>query len=386
MADLSVIWLSSSIVVLLFGSAFFSMSETALMAANRNKLRSIAEEESVGTPRGKRAARTMRLLERPEEIIATILVGNNIVNVAASAFATALALELLGSSGLAVATGLMTLVVLVSGEVTPKSFAAQKAEWVSLRVSAPIAFFSVVFKPISRTLTAFANSLIRGMGGSRLMSTPFLAEDEIKVLLDVGQEEGSIEEHEADFIENVFEFTDQDVREVARPFSEVNWVRPDDDLTVVVEVANKSGHSRLPVIRESTLEVLGMVYVKDLLFISDTELKEMTASSILRPIGRFAPATKVAHVFKDMQRTGNHLGMVVEEDGHPTGLVSMEDLLEEIVGEIEDEYEMARRRVVRARKTIHEEGRRRREGQQPSEVHRTETSSSRGGERPAGES
>lgn len=368
MADLSIIWLSSSIIVLLFGSAFFSMSETALMAANRNKLRSLAEEASGA--RAKRAARTLRLLERPEEIIATILVGNNIVNVAASAFATALALELFANGGLAIATGAMTLIVLIWGEVTPKSFAAQKAELVSMRISAPIVFFSVLFKPISRTLTVFANSLIRGMGGSRLMSTPFLAEDEIKVLLDVGQEEGSIEEHEADFIENVFEFTDREVHEVARPFSEVNWVRPEDDLTVVVEMANKSGHSRLPVIRESTLEVLGMVYVKDLLFISDSELNEMNASSILRPIGRFPASAKVAQAFKDMQRTGNHLGIIVESDGHPTGLVSMEDLLEEIVGEIEDEYEMARRRVARARKTIHEAAKKR---QEAHDVVRSET-------------
>lgn len=375
MADLSIIWLSSSIVALLFGSAFFSMSETALMAANRNKLRSIAEEAT--GPRAKRAARTMRLLERPEEVIATILVGNNVVNVAASAFATALALELFGNSGLAIATGAMTLIVLVWGEVTPKSFAAQKAEWVSMRVSGPIAFFNIIFKPVSRTLTAFANSLIRGMGGSRLMSTPFLAEDEIKVLLDIGQEEGSIEQHEADFIENVFEFTDREIHEVARPFSEVNWVRPDDDLTVVVEMANKSGHSRLPVLRESTLEVLGMVYVKDLLFISDSELKEMDASSILRPIGRFAPSTKVALAFKDMQRTGNHMGMVVESDGHPTGLVSMEDLLEEIVGEIEDEYEMAQRRVARARLTIHEAAKKRQEEKEASRSAKTAMSARR---------
>jgi Mg2+/Co2+ transporter CorB len=349
-ADSSVLWLSGSIVALLFGSAFFSMSETALMAANRNKLRQLADEQA-----DKRAKRALRLLEKPEQLIATILVGNNIMNVAASALATALAIELFGDIGIGLATGAMTLIVLVWGEVTPKSFAAQKAEWVSMRISAPIAFFEVLFKPVSRALTGFANTLIQGMGGRRLMQTPFLAEDEIKVLLDVGQEEGSIEEHEADFIEGIFEFTDKELREVCRPFKEVVWLRPEDPLTVAVDKANASGHSRLPVVRQDSLEVLGMVYVKDLLFISDSELGGMTANQIIRPIGRFSPKDKLAKSFQAMQKGGFHLAMVLEPDGHPLGLVSMEDLLEEIVGDIIDEYEMGRRRVVRARKAMKEE-------------------------------
>jgi putative hemolysin len=335
------------IVALLFASGFFSMSETALMAANRNKLRQMAEDEG-----NKRARLVMRLLETPEQLIATILVGNNIVNIAASALATALAISIWGNVGVAIATGGMTLIVLIWGEITPKSFAAQKAEFVSLRVARPIAFFMVLFRPFSRALTGFANSMIRGLGGSRLMTTPFLAEDEIKVLLDVGQEQGSIEEHEADFIEGIFQFTDKRLSEVGRPFEEVKWVRPDDTLAAVLEVANATGHSRLPVIRASVLEVLGMVYVKDLLFITDEDLHKMSASSILRPIGRFGPRDKVAKSFQRMQKEGTHLAMILEEDGYPIGLVSLEDLLEEIVGDIVDEYEMGRRRVIRARKAI----------------------------------
>jgi magnesium and cobalt exporter, CNNM family len=324
-------------------SAFFSMSETALLTVSRTRLRYLSDQ---GNPRAKRA---LELLKRPKRLIATILIGNTVVNIVASVLVTALALEFLSSWALGIATGILTILLLIFGEITPKSFANEHAEWAALHVARPIRFFITLIRPIERSFSYVSKIILRLTWASRVKPVQFHTEEEIKVLLRVGRERGHIDQREAELIRAIFEFNDLELADIMRPGPEVHTVRVEEPLSRVAHLVAQTGHSRFPVVDESGLRPLGLVYAKDLLLMSPEHQRTLSVGAIVRVLPQFTPDMRVGNALQKMQTGGSQMAAVVNAAGHFLGIVTLEDLLEEIVGDITDEYELARRRLERDR-------------------------------------
>lgn len=322
------------IAVLIIFSAFFSGSETALISVNRIRIRHLADSGN------KRAMKLTRLLENPEQFLTAILIGNNIVNVFASVLAANVALRIFGEPGIAIATGTMTLFILVFGEVFPKTLSSRNAESISLKIAGPILFIILIFKPIVRVLTLFTNFLILVLGGKERVKTPFVTEDTINMLLKVGEREGTIERHEREFIHNVFEFSDETAAGVLTPKKKMVCIEEEETLDSALKLINESGHSRIPVYKKNFDNIVGMIYVKDFLKFNDTELDSTKVEEILRPVVFVKAGRKISSIFQELQRKKINISVVVDDNMKVVGLLSLEDILEEIVGEIFDEYDV----------------------------------------------
>lgn len=322
------------ISVLIILSAFFSGSETALISVNRIRIRHLADSGN------KKAVKLLKLVENPEQFLTALLIGNNIVNVFASVLATDVALKVFGDTGLAIATGLMTLFILVFGEVFPKTLASRNAEPISLKIAGPISFLIIILKPVVRLLTLFTNFMILVLGGKERVTTPFVTEDTINLLLRVGEKEGTIETHEREFIHNVFEFSDETATGILTPKEKMLCIEENETLDYALKLTNESGHSRIPVYKKNFDNIVGMVYAKDFLKFNDTELATTKVEEILRPIVFVKAGRKISSIFKELQRKKINLSIVVDDNMKVIGLVSLEDILEEIVGEIFDEYDV----------------------------------------------
>ena len=274
-------------------------------------------------------------------MLTALLVGNNIVNVAATVFATAILVQVWGPQrGPLYALIGMTLLLLVVGEITPKTFAAKYADRLAMWVSRPVAWLTVLLSPVIRVLSLLSNLLLWPLGGRVDLASPLVTEEEIRLLVKVGEEEGVIQEDEREMIHSIFEFGDTVAREVMVPRIDMVCVADTDTVADALRVVRAEGHSRLPVYHESIDQIVGVVHVKDLApFVQDgrgqTPVKEAS-----RP-GYFIPESKpLDSLFREMRRRKAHLAIVVDEYGGTAGLVTIEDLLEEIVGPILDEYDV----------------------------------------------
>lgn len=323
------------LALLLLLSAFFSGSETALLAANKLRLRQMDEEGS------RRAGLIRRLLEEPGRVLTALLVGNNIVNVAATVLATAILVELWGRArGPIYALVGMTILLLVVGEITPKTFAAKHADRVALLVARPVSWLTTLLSPVIRVLSLLSNVLVRPLGGRVNLTSPLVTEEEIRLLVKVGEEEGVIQEDEREMIHSIFEFGDTVVREVMVPRIDMVCAADTDTVADALRVVRAEGHSRLPVYHESIDQIVGIVHVKDLLtYVQDG--REQAAVKEAARAAFFIPESKpLDGLFREMRRKKAHMAIVVDEYGGTAGLVTIEDLLEEIVGPILDEYDV----------------------------------------------
>ncbi len=322
------------ISILIVFSAFFSLSETALLSVNKIRIRHLAET-------GDRNAKTLlKLLENPELFLAAILIGNNVVNITASVLATDAALRFFGSSGIAIATGLMTLVILVFGEVFPKTLASRNSEYTALHVANPIIMVINILKPIVWFITTIVNSMIVIFGGKERVKHPFVTEELIKMMLKVGEKEGTIEKHEREMIHRVFEFTNGRAHGVMTPREKIICIEEAETLDAALDLINKSGHSRLPVYRGDFDNIVGMIYAKDLLKFRDYELSRIKVFQVLRPLLVVKAGKEISSVLKELQQKKMNISVVVDNNMRVIGLVSIEDILEELVGEIFDEYDV----------------------------------------------
>ena len=333
MVDISDLWLEmTSLVILLLLSAFFSSSETAFLSCRKIRIRHLMEEGN------KKAELIHKMMEEPDKLVAAIVIGNNIVNVAASAIATSLAIGIFGNEGIGIAIGVMTFLILLVGEITPKGVAVKNAERLSLAFAKPLYYLTKVLSPVATVLTAITKGVLRLLGGT-LDRSPFLSEEEFKTLLTVAEEEGSLEESERERLYNVFEFSDTVAKEVMTPRTDMVCLDIEASLDEARDVAVKTGYSRIPVYEENVDHIAGILYAKDLLQHADNTYK---LQDILRE-PYFIPETKkVDELLQEMQKSKIHLAIVVDEYGGTAGIVTIEDLLEEIVGEIFDEYDVTR--------------------------------------------
>jgi gliding motility-associated protein GldE len=317
--------------ILLVLSGFFSGSETALLSLNKLRLRKLVDEGH------KNATVLETLLKHPNKMLAAILVGNNLVNVAIAAIMTSLAIDLFGSTGVGVATGIATLLILVFGEIFPKSFATKNAERLSLWVARPIQITVILFSPIVKVFSIFTDIILKMTGGEKRY--PFVSEEELKLLMDLGAEEGVIEEEEKEMIRGVFEFGDTMVREIMTQRTDMNRVDVNKSFSEVIEFVIETGHSRIPVYDKTIDNIIGILYAKDLLQ-AKADKKKFDLKKSVRP-AYFVPETKnLDDLFREMRTKKVQIAIVLDEYGGTAGLVTLEDLLEEIVGEIADEYDV----------------------------------------------
>jgi len=322
-----------TISVLIVFSAFFSLSETALLAVNKIRIRHHAETGN------KQAKVLIRLLENPELFLAAILIGNNTVNISASVLATDAALVYFGESGIAIATGVMTLFILFFGEVFPKTLASRNAEYIALHVAGPITTVIGFLRPVVWFVTKIVNSLILLLGGKKRVKHPFVTEEMIEIMLKVGEKEGTIEKHEREIISNVFDFTDEKAHSVMTPRDKIICIEESETLDTALDLINKSGHSRIPVYRSEFDNIVGMIHAKDFLKFRTYDLPKTKVFQLLRPLQVVKAGKNIPSVLKELQQKKMGISIVVDNNMRVIGLVSIEDILEELVGEIFDEYD-----------------------------------------------
>lgn len=317
-------FLYAILVLCIFGSAFFSASEIAIVSIGRIHLRRIMKEGKPGSSSLEKVKRKQR------ETIVTVLIGNTLVNITASTIAAAIAIEVYGEIGVGIATGVMTFILLLVGEVIPKSFAASHSESFAL-FAAPIMYFIMrLLSPLVWFFDFFA----------RLVSKPErrpLSEKDIHALVELGVEEKVIEPNEQKLIERVLRFNDVPVKEVMVSFKKFVSLNADSTIAEASKTVLKYGFSRFPVYSDKKENIVGIVRAKDLVEEFSAGRENRMLHEIILPTLRVRDTELIDDVFVLFQKSHNHMGFVIDQSGGTTGLVTMEDLLEEIVGEYESD-------------------------------------------------
>ena len=329
--------LGTTILLAFFGfllclSAFFSASETALMSLSKIRLIHMLEEKVRG------ASVIDRLRENPSKLLGTILVGNNLVNIGASSIATVLAIKYFGDTGVGIATGITTVLVLIFGEITPKSLAAQKSEKISLIVARPISILAYLLGPIVFVFTQIAGFFMRLMGCERSANLPSITEEELKSMVNLGEEEGVIEDHEKTMICNVFDFGDQLIKDVMIQRMDIVAININATYDDIVKIIKTEQYSRYPIYNKRIDNIVGIINVKELVYRDPEEVFDMK-KFVKKPYYTFE-FMNTSELFNEMKKHRTHMAIVLDEYGGTAGIVTMEDLVEEIVGDISDEYDM----------------------------------------------
>lgn len=324
-------------IVLLFFSAFFSSSEVAIFGLSRRDEEEIKEREDGS------ARKLKRLLSSPQQTLITILTGNNAVNVAAASLAAILTSDICSyygiphTLGIIVEIAVVTALLLILSEITPKILALRNPLIVALKVAGPINFFKILLYPVAAFFTAITEFFTRVLGVDRIRLT--YSTDELKTLVEISEEKGQLEESEREMISSIFEFGETLVKEIMVPRTDMKVVEMGVSLEEIVETIKEGGFSRYPVFDVNRDNVIGMLYAKDLLPYIQQKSKDFDFQSLLRP-AYFVPENKeISELLREFQKDKVHLAVVVDEYGGTAGIVTLEDILEEIVGEIQDEYD-----------------------------------------------
>lgn len=325
-------WQLVVLVILLGFSAFFSASETALMSLSKIRIRHMVDEKVKG------AQLVSKLVENPGKLLSAILIGNNVVNIGASALATSIAIRHFEDKGVGISTAVMTVLVLIFGEITPKSLAARNSEKFSLRVAKPIYLITIVLKPISIIFTFITNGIGKVLGSRVEMGKPYITEEELKTIVDVSHEEGVLEVEEKQMIYNVFEFGDSQVKDVMVPRTDMVAIEVETSYENLVEVFKKEQFSRIPVYKDTTDNIVGILHIKNLLYLDMDRENFDIKKHMVKPYFTYE-YKPTAELFAEMRKKRIAMTVVMDEYGGTAGLITMEDLVEEIVGEIEDEYD-----------------------------------------------
>jgi putative hemolysin len=314
-------------------AASAAAAETALTSVSRIKIRNQAEEGDV------RAQRILHMLENPQDFLSTILVVSNVSVIIASTVSTILAINLFVQFGEIISTVLLSFIVLVFCEITPKTIAVQAPEAWAKRLARPVQSLSNVLHPVILALTFITRGLVRLIGGRTVRRGPFVTEEELRLLVEVGEEEGVLEEEEREMIHNVFELADTSVREIMVPRIDMVTIEGSASVEEAMDLIVQGGQSRIPVYDGSIENIIGVLYAKDLLRIQRTKQLPEHVSELVRQ-AYFVPESKhLDDLLRELQQQHVHMAIVVDEYGSVSGLVTIEDLVEEIIGDIQDEYD-----------------------------------------------
>jgi len=321
----------SGTLILIFFSMMFSAAETAFFSINKLRLRFLRDKKHKG------ALKAGKLLDNKERLLNTVLVGNNIVNIGLSVLFTSLALTLFGSRGqslgVALASVSATVLLLIFGEILPKTAAAARPERVAFTLAGPITFFSYVFNPLVRFFTLLCSRLIALFGIKVASSTVSFTEEEIKTFIEVGGEEGLIHSAGEKMMRNVFTFTDLEAQDIMVPRTEINAVEENCSLMELQQMFIESGNSKIIVYQDDIDHVKGYIHSSEM-FRAPERWREHIRKMPFVP--ETMPAQKLMQVFLQQKKS---LGVVVDEFGGTSGIVSLEDIVEEIFGDIEDEHD-----------------------------------------------
>ena len=328
--DTSAAWQIIVLLILLLLSAFFSSAETALTTVNKIKMRSLAEEGD------KQAETVLNVTENSSRMLSAILIGNNIVNLSASALSTTIAYQL-GGPYVALATAIITVLILIFGEIVPKTAANIHAESMALKYAFPIRFIMIIVTPISIIINAMARVILFIMRIDPDAKTDVMTENELRTLVDVGHEDGVIEEEEKEMIYNVFDLGDAKAKDVMVPTVNVTFADVNSSYKELLEIFREDKYTRLPIYEETTDNVVGTINMKDLLLFDNT--KEFHIRDILREAHFTYEHKSISELLVEMRTSAFNIAIVLDEYGETAGLITLEDILEEIVGEIHDEYD-----------------------------------------------
>ena len=320
-----------ALVILLLLSALFAMIEASFLAVNKVRLRHLMQR---GSPSAKLVYQLLTQLDR---VITTVLVGNNLVNVIISVLGTMVFVHLYGPrTGAIVATVLIALVLLVVGEITPKLFAVGHADRVAMILAWPLRGLIRLMSPLVWLFSFLSQGLLRIVGGHRLKRSPLVTEEELKVMMEMGREAGVLAEGELRMLHRIFEFSDSVVREVMVPREAIAAIdlsaKPDEVLDVLIE----EGHARIPVYRESLDQVVGVLYARDVLAMA-RHGGLFVLADLIRPVATVSSTKRIAELLSEFQQHKTQIAIVKDARGKTVGLVTIEDLLEEIVGEIQED-------------------------------------------------
>lgn len=323
------------LIVLLALSAFFSSAETALTSVSRVRIETLAREEG---PDKRRALRLLKITNNKSKMISAILIGNNLVNIFASSLATMVALELVGSSGVGIATGILTFLVLVFGEITPKTMASKNATRYSLLISGIILALMTVFTPVIFVLNAIVKFILLPFRNRATEDDNVLTSEELMTAVSNSNEGGTIEDDEKEYIENVLDFSGSMVRKIMTPKIDITMVKKTTNYDELINIFSETMYTRYPVCDEDEENIIGILNMKDIL-LYDKKSPFQIMDFVRDPYFTFEQKN-IADLFDEMRKDSLSMAIVLDEYGAVVGLVSLEDLLEEIVGEIRDEYDM----------------------------------------------
>lgn len=319
------------LLILLLLSAFFSSAETALTTSNRIRMRTLAEDGD------KRAARVLRITDDSGKMLSAILIGNNIVNLSASSIATSLAIKLWGSVGAGIATGILTIMILIFGEISPKTLATIHSEKISLLYSGAIEMIMKVLTPVIFIINKLSMGFLMLLRVDPNAGAQQMTEEELRTIVDVSKESGVIESEEHEMINNLFDFGDAQAKEVMVPRIDMTFAGIDSSYDELIQIFQEDKFTRLPVYEDTTDNVVGILNMKDLLLYKDKE--HFSVRDIMREPYFTYEHKNTAELLIEMRKSSISLAIVLDEYGATAGLITLEDLLEEIVGEIRDEYD-----------------------------------------------
>lgn len=319
------------LLILLALSGFFSSAETALTTVNRIHMRTLADVDN------KKAKMVLKITKDSAKMLSAILIGNNIVNLSASSIATTLAISMFGNYGAGIATGIITFLILIFGEVSPKTLSTIKADSISMKIAGIINVLMIVLTPVIFLINKLSLGVLFLFGVKASDGNRVMTEEELRTIVDVGQETGVIEDEERAMIHNVFDFGDAEAKEVMIPRIDMTFVHIDADYNEVLKIYKQDMFTRLPVYEESTDNVVGIINMKDLLLIENTD--NFSIRDIMREPYFTYEHKNTSDLFLEMKKSSISLAIVLDEYGVTAGLITLEDLIEEIVGEIRDEYD-----------------------------------------------
>ena len=319
------------VVVCLVLSAFFSSSETALTTVNLIRIRNLADNGD------KAAAWVLKARRDQSKLLGAILIGNNVVNLSASSMLTVLVTDVFGSQAVGAATGVLTLLVLLFGEITPKTIATLEAEKNALRFARVICLLMTILTPVIFVVNLLSGGVLRLLGVDPNKPTDSITEDELRTIVEVGHEKGVIESEEKEMINNVFDLGDSVARDIMVPRIDMSFVDVEASYEELMEIFRRDHYTRLPVYEDNTDNVIGIINMKDLILLEDRAAFSVR-DYLRQPLFTFE-SKKLSELMIEMRKTSNNIVIVLDEYGATAGLITLEDILEEIVGDIRDEFD-----------------------------------------------
>lgn len=319
------------LVVLLMLSAFFSSAETAFTTANRIRIKTLADSGD------RRASKVLEVTSNMHKMLSAILIGNNVVNLSASSIATSLAIKIFGSVGAGIATGILTFMILIFGEISPKTFATIYADNIALAYSGIVYVIIKLLTPVIFIINQLSMGFLKLLRVDPNAGNKGMTEEEFKTIVDMGHENGVLEHSEHELINNMFDFGDAQAKEVMVPRIDMTFAKLDYTYDELIEIFREERFTRLPVYEDTTDNVIGIINVKDLLLCEDKV--HFHVCDLLREPYFTYEHKNTAELFLEMRQNSINIAIVLDEYGVTAGMITLEDLIEEIVGEIRDEYD-----------------------------------------------